>query len=64
VDRFEDRVVANVRPSVFDLNLRLFFDNVPNKPLKGKAAGLRRIARQLGVGVGTVLRVTGEGAAV
>lgn len=31
---------------------------------RAKGTGLRRIARELGVGVGTVLRVTGEGAAV
>ena len=31
---------------------------------RAKGTGLRRIARELGVGVGTVLRLTGEGAAV
>ena len=29
---------------------------------RAKGTGLRRIARELGVGVGTVLRVTGAGA--
>jgi hypothetical protein len=32
--------------------------------VRAKGTGVRRIARELGVGVGTVLRVTGEGAAV
>jgi DNA invertase Pin-like site-specific DNA recombinase len=30
---------------------------------RAEGTGIRRIARELGVGVGTVLRVTGEGAA-
>ena len=65
-----ERVMANLSRAKADgtqLGRRRLVDSDADKvaaiiAARAAGAGIRRIARELGVGVGTVLRVTGEAA--